>query len=319
METAGGGLPPRGRTRSAGGNRAMFPPFQSRCSASCASDRSSHAVWASISVCEECRRWSVARRGWAKRWGSGCHWQTLRARCWRLSATAVMPFLDLSSTLCLQLPIGEFRNGYKNCSSTKKSCSLFLRGCSQVWPRLRRGLARRLFRQQRQSRDVPGNVVDGAVGGEDGGVAGSEGQSDQPLAGDFEVGFALGSDLHDPALPGERGGDIEIALYIKSQTLRTSQTAVEHGHGSLGVDFVDAVETGSAGAGDEHIAVGAEGDVIGGDARLQRREDKNLAVASDLENGSAAIADIEIFRGIEGNPGRDSHALGVGRPSTSRR
>src|SRR6266849_4227551 len=34
-----------------------------------------------------------------------------------------MPSLDLSSTLCLQLLIGEFRSGYKNCSSTKKSCS----------------------------------------------------------------------------------------------------------------------------------------------------------------------------------------------------
>src|SRR5260370_39816693 len=125
-----------------------------------------------------------------------------------------MPFLDLSSTLCIQWPIGEFRNGYKNCSSTKKSCSLFLRGCSQVWPRLRRGLARRLFRQQRQSRDVPGNVVDGAVGGEDGGGAGSEGQSHQALAGDFEGGLALRRDLHDAALSGERVGDIHRALSI---------------------------------------------------------------------------------------------------------
>src|SRR5208282_6006752 len=106
---------------------------------------------------------------------------------------------------------------------------------------------------------------------------------------------------------GERSGDIDIALHIKSQALRTSQTAVEHRHGSVGVDFIDAVEAGSAGAGDEHIAMETEGDVIGGNARLQRREHKNLPVASDLENGSAAVADVEILCRIEGNPGRDPH------------
>ena len=50
----------------------------------------------------------------------------------------------------------------------RKAVPLFLRGCSQVRPRLGRGLASRLFRQQRQSLNIPGNVVDGAVGGEDG-------------------------------------------------------------------------------------------------------------------------------------------------------
>src|ERR1035437_3337794 len=98
----------------------------------------------------------------------------------------------------------------------------------------------------------------GAVGGENGRLTRSEGQSDQALAGNFEVGLAFWSDLHDAAFSSERGGDIDIALDIKSQTLRTSQTAVEHGHGSVGVDFVDGVEAGSAGAGDEHIAVGTE-------------------------------------------------------------
>src|SRR5208283_1080953 len=149
--------------------------------------------------------------------------------------------------------------------------------------------ADRSLRQQRQSLNIPGNVVDGAVGGEDGGLAGSEGQSDQALAGDFEVGLALGSDLHDAAFSGERSGDIDIALDIQRQPLRTPETAVEHGHGSVRVDLINAVEAGSAGPSDEHIAVETEGDVIGGDARLQRREDKNLAVASDLENGSAAV------------------------------
>src|ERR1039457_1225279 len=136
-------------------------------------------------------------------------------------------------------------------------------------------------------------------------LARSEGQSDQALAGDFEVGLALGSDLHDAALSAERSGDIDIALDIQRQPLRTPETAVEHGHGSVGADLINAVEAGSAGPSDEHIAVETEGDVIGGNARLQGREDKNLAVASDLENGSAAVADVEILRGIEGNAGCD--------------
>src|SRR5208283_3008323 len=131
------------------------------------------------------------------------------------------------------------------------------------------------------------------------------------MAGDFEVGLALGSNFHNAALSGERGGNINIALDIKRQALRTPQSAIEHGHGSVGINFVDAVEAGSAGAGDEHIAVETEGDVIGGNARLQRRENKNLPVASNLENGSATVADVEILLAIEGNAGGDPHAFGV--------
>src|SRR5713101_5286421 len=111
-----------------------------------------------------------------------------------------------------------------------------------------------LLRQQRQSLNIPGNVVDGGVGGKDGRLARSERQSNQALARDLEVGLALRSDFHDAAFAGERGGDIDIALDIKSQTLRTSQTAVEYRHSSMWVDLVNAVVTGRARAGDEHIS-----------------------------------------------------------------
>src|ERR1700737_4462181 len=130
----------------------------------------------------------------------------------------------------------------------------------------------------------------GAVGGENSRLARSERQSNQALARDCEGSLALGSDLHNAAFPRERGGDINIPLDIKRQALRTSEAAVEHRHGSVRVDFVDAVEARSAGAGDEHIAVGTEGDVIGGDTWLQRRKHKNLPVRSNLENSSAAVA-----------------------------
>src|SRR5260221_8785492 len=53
------------------------------------------------------------------------------------------------------------------------------------------------------------------------------------LAGDCEGGLALGRDLHDAAFAGERGGDIDIALDIKGQALRTSETAVEQDRKSV--------------------------------------------------------------------------------------
>ena len=40
--------------------------------------------------------------------------KTFPSRCWRPSATAATPSLDLSFTLCLRLPSREFRIGYKN-------------------------------------------------------------------------------------------------------------------------------------------------------------------------------------------------------------
>jgi len=67
-------------------------------------------------------------------------------------------------------------------------------------------------------------MMHGAVGRQDRRLAGSERQADQPLAGDFQVGFTLRSNLHDAALSGERSGDVNVALDIEGQALRTSQT-----------------------------------------------------------------------------------------------
>src|SRR5208282_2513201 len=147
--------------------------------------------------------------------------------------------------------------------------------------------------------------MDGVVSGEDGGFFRSEGQSDQSLAGNFEVGFALRCDLDNAAFSGERGGYVNIAIDIKRQALGTAQTAVENGNCAMRVDFVDAIEAGRARAGDEHIALGSEGDVIGGNAGLECGEYENLPVARDLENGSAAVADVKILLTIEGNAGGD--------------
>ena len=63
----------------------------------------------------------------------------------------------------------------------------------------------------------------------------------------------------------------------------------------------------------------AERQVIGGYAGLERGENKNLAVVADLENRSAAIADIKISGAVERDPSRHAHALGVGGHGAVRR
>ena len=143
------------------------------------------------------------------------------------------------------------------------------------------------------------------------GFAGREGQAHQALAGDFKIGIAFGRDLDDAALAGERSGDIHIAVDIESQSLWTSEAAIEDGDGSVRINFVNGVETGSGGSGDKQIALRAEGEMIGGDAGLERGKDEDLAVARDLENRSAAVADVEVFFAIESDAGGDAHAFGI--------
>ena len=63
------------------------------------------------------------------------------------------------------------------------------------------------------------------------------------------------------------------------------------------------------GAGDVEVAVGAERQVVGGDGRLERGEDENLAVGADLEDRAAAVADIEILLAVESNSGGNPHAF----------
>ena len=61
------------------------------------------------------------------------------------------------------------------------------------------------------------------------------------------------------------------------------------------IDLVHAVKAGCCGSGHEEIALRSEGEVIRGHTGFQSREHEDLAVARDLENSAAAVADIEIF------------------------
>jgi len=53
--------------------------------------------------------------------------------------------------------------------------------------------------------------------------------------------------------------------------------------------------------------------VVGGDGRLERGEDENLAVGTDLEDRAAAVAHIEVLLAVEGDPGGHPHAFDENR------
>ncbi len=61
------------------------------------------------------------------------------------------------------------------------------------------------------------------------------------------------------------------------------------------------------------MPVGAECEMIGGHRRLQRRENVDLPRAADLENRAAAIADVQVFLGIERQARRHAHAFHINR------
>src|SRR6266568_376105 len=132
-------------------------------------------------------------------------------------------------------------------------------------------------------------MMHAACGGEDDGASRGKGEAHETLASDLEIGQAVGRNLHDAACTGERGGDIEVAVHIEGQALRSSQTLVERAHRSIGIDLVNAV----VGTGHEKVSMRTERQVIGGNAGLERGKDKDLLVARDLEDGTVPVTDVE--------------------------
>ena len=57
-----------------------------------------------------------------------------------------------------------------------------------------------LLREQGQSLNVPGEVIDRAGGGQDGGFSWSKGESNEIVSRDFDARLGVGSDPHDTAL-----------------------------------------------------------------------------------------------------------------------
>src|ERR1035441_5726945 len=108
---------------------------------------------------------------------------------------------------------------------------------------------------------------------------------------------------------GDRSGDIEATLVVEGHSLWVAETAVENVHLALAGDAVDAVVARSGGAGDVEVAIGAESQVVGRHGLLQGGEDEDLAIGTDLEDGSGAVADVEVLLAVEGQAGGDAHAF----------
>src|SRR5712691_9566696 len=140
-----------------------------------------------------------------------------------------------------------------------------------------------------------------------------ETQSHQIVSGDLERGLSVGLDSDDAALAREGGGYVEISVVVERETLRASQAAEKVGDGAVRVDAVDRIEARRGRPGHEEIPTGIERKVISRDARFERGENEGLPIARNLEDGSAAVADVKILRAVKSDPGRNPHALGVGR------
>ena len=67
----------------------------------------------------------------------------------------------------------------------------------------------------------------------------------------------------------------------------------------------------SEGAVTKSVPCGVHGQMVGGDAGLERGVDEDLPLGIDLEDGAAAVADEEIALGVEGRAGGDAHAFDI--------
>src|SRR5580693_2050637 len=133
------------------------------------------------------------------------------------------------------------------------------------------------------------------------------------MAGNGESRLARLRDFYDAAASVQRGGDVQIIVDIKSHSLRTAQPAIKHADFAVRIDLMNRIEARGRRSRYVQITVIAEGQVISGNTRFDRSENENLPIAPDLEDGSAAIADVQVALAIEGNAGCHAHTFGIRR------
>src|SRR6185437_5179821 len=102
-----------------------------------------------------------------------------------------------------------------------------------------------------------------AGGGQHGGAAGREGEANQSRPSHFERGLGVRRDLHDSALPGERSGEMKIAVDNEGQDLGPSPTTVKDRENAVRVDLVHGIDTGGRTSGDHQDDERADGQVVG--------------------------------------------------------
>src|SRR5580704_356359 len=166
-------------------------------------------------------------------------------------------------------------------------------------------------RQERAALDVPRQVMYAAGSCQHRRATGGERQPHEVLAGDDERGFGVGRDVDYAAASADRCCNVEVVVHIDGDSLRASEAAIEDADLAVWIDLVDRVEAGGCRPGDVEISVAAKRKMVGRDAGLEHGKDEDLAIAPDLEDCSAAVADVEKAVAVEGQPGRDAHTFGV--------
>src|ERR1051326_3137660 len=169
---------------------------------------------------------------------------------------------------------------------------------------------------KRKALDVPIEVMDGAglgglIGGEDDRASGSESETDEILSGHDKASLAVGREAYDATFAAQRCSDVEISGHVECQSLGPTQATIEDANRAVRIDLIHGVEAGDGRAGDKQRARWSECEVIGGDARLERGKNVDLAVAGNALDGAAAVTDVEVLFSIEGQAGGYAHAFRV--------
>src|SRR4029077_8579282 len=105
-----------------------------------------------------------------------------------------------------------------------------------------------------------------------------------------------GCEPDNTAFAGERSRHVQIARYIKRQSLWASEAAEKRRNAAVGIDLVHGIKAGGRGAVNKQVSVGTTCQVVSEHAGLDGGENKNLPVFANLENRAAAVADVKIFR-----------------------
>ncbi len=95
--------------------------------------------------------------------------------------------------------------------------------------------------EQVQALDSQVHIINGVVGGEDGGAERRKGHADQVGAGEDERCLALGCDADDAAAAVEAGGKVNVALARDGEALRAAKTAIPDARVAVGIDGPDGV------------------------------------------------------------------------------
>src|SRR6266446_4610608 len=160
-----------------------------------------------------------------------------------------------------------------------------------------------------QAAHVPVQREDGAGSGQNGAAGGLQRETDESGTAQHDVRVSLRRNLNNAAAAAIRPGNIQVRVAVKSQSLRTAESAEENTDVAALRDAMHAVKTGCGRARHVQIAARMKCQVVCRDRRLHGREHKNLAARADFENRAAAVSDEKIAGLIECNARRDAHSF----------